>query len=187
MNTARTHRRMTDCLKPSYVKVKICVTALACFAMAGCADSRNGGANTNSARKSDTVTVVEVIDGDTIDIRIGGRTEHVRLIGIDTPETKHPRKPVQCYGHEASAFTTAALPVGTQVRIERDVEARDTYDRLLAYIFRLSDDMFINLQLARQGYARVLAIEPNTAYLSEFVAAANEAKTNNLGLWQACR
>jgi len=178
---------MINCLKPSYVKVKICVIALACFALAGCASSKIGDTSTNSARKSDTATVVEVIDGDTIDIRFGGHTEHVRLIGIDTPETKHPRKPVQCYGHEASAFTAAALPVGTQVRIERDVEARDVYDRLLAYIFRLSDDMFINLQLARQGYARVLTIEPNTAYLSEFVAAANEAKTNNLGLWQACR
>jgi len=162
--------------------VAVCVIALT-----GCASSQIGDTSTNSVRKSDTATVVEVIDGDTIDIRIGGRTESVRLIGIDTPETKHPRKPVQCYGHEASAFTAGALPVGTPVRIERDIEARDVYDRLLAYVFRLSDDMFINLQLARQGYARVLTIKPNAAYLSEFVAAANKAKTENLGLWQACR
>lgn len=155
--------------------------------MAGCADSSTGGVKTESVQKIGTATVVEVIDGDTIDIRVGGHTERVRLIGVDTPETKHPRKPVQCYGYQASAFTAGALPVGTQVRIERDVEARDVYDRLLAYVFRLSDDLFINLQLARQGYARVLTIEPNTAYLSEFVAAAYEAKKNNLGLWQVCR
>lgn len=178
---------MIKYLKPSYVKVNICGIALACFAVAGCADSRSGGLKTESLRHFGTATVVEVIDGDTIDIRIDGRTETLRLIGIDTPETKHPRKPVQCFGQEASAFTAGALPIGTQVRIERDIEARDVYDRLLAYIFRLSDDMFINLQLARQGYARVLTIEPNTAYRSDFVAAANEARTNNLGLWQACR
>ncbi len=166
---------------------RFCDVAVCAIALAGCASSKSGDTSPNSARKSGTATVVKVIDGDTINIRFGGHTEQVRLIGIDTPETKHPRKPVQCYGPEASAFTAEALPVGTQVRIERDVEARDVYDRLLAYVFRASDDMFINLQLARQGYARVLTIEPNTAYLSEFVAAAYEAKKNNLGLWQVCR
>ena len=161
--------------------------AVCSIALAGCASIHGGDPSANSARKSGTATIVEVLDGDTIDIRFGGHTERVRLIGVDTPETKHPRKPVQCYGHEASAFTARVLPVGTKVRVERDVEARDVYDRLLAYIFRLSDDLFINSQLLRQGYARVLTIEPNTAYLSEFVAAANEAKVSNLGLWQACR
>lgn len=174
-------------LKSSYVKANICLIAIACNTIAGCAESSNGGVKTESVQNIGTATVVEVIDGDTIDIRVGGHTERVRLIGVDTPETMHPRKPVQCYGHQASAFTAGALPVGTQVRIERDVEARDVYDRLLAYVFRLSDDLFINLQLARQGYARVLTIEPNTAYLSEFVAAAYEAKKSNLGLWQVCR
>ena len=166
---------------------RFCDVAVCAIALAGCASSKIGDTSTNLAPKSGTATVVEVIDGDTIEIRFSGHTERVRLVGVDTPETRHPRKPVQCYGHEASAFTAAALPVGTKVRIERDIEARDVYDRLLAYIFRLSDDMFINLQLVRQGYARVLTIEPNTAYLSEFVAAANEAKRDNLGLWQACR
>lgn len=159
--------------------------ALACSPLAGCGvasgDVKAGPSSEHEA------TVVEVIDGDTVDIRLDGRTERVRLIGIDTPETKHPRKPVQCYGHEASAFTSAALPVGTPVRIERDVEARDVYGRLLAYIFRESDNEFINLQLAQLGYARVLTIEPNTAYLSSFEAAVNDAKANNRGLWQACR
>ena len=161
--------------------------AVCLIALAGCARGHDDGTSAALARKPGTATIVEVVDGDTIKIRFGGHTELVRLIGVDTPETKHPRKPVQCYGHEASAFTSGALPVGTQVRIERDVEARDAYDRLLAYIFRLSDDLFINSQLLREGYARVLTIEPNTAYLAEFVAAANEAKENSLGLWQACR
>ena len=161
--------------------------AVCSILLAGCASSHGGDASGASTRKSGIATIVEVIDGDTIEIRFGGHTELVRLIGVDTPETKHPRKPVQCYGPEASAFTSGALPVGTKVRVERDVEARDVYDRLLAYVFRLSDDLFINSQLLRQGYARVLTIEPNTAYLAEFVAAANEAKENSLGLWQACR
>ena len=173
---------MIENLAKRFREVAVCSILLA-----GCASSHSDDASGASARKSGIATIVEVIDGDTIEIRFSGHTERVRLVGVDTPETRHPRKPVQCYGHEASAFTAAALPLGTKVRIERDVEARDVYDRLLAYIFRLSDDMFINLQLVRQGYARVLTIEPNTAYLSEFVAAASEAKRDNLGLWQACR
>lgn len=132
-------------------------------------------------------TVIEVIDGDTVDLSIAGRFQRVRLIGIDTPETKHPNKPVQCYGHEATAFTESLLTRDTAVRIERDTEARDTYDRLLVYLYRNSDDMFINLELVLQGFAHVLTIEPNIAYMDKFVAASRDAYSNNRGLWQACR
>ena len=76
-----------------------------------------------------------------------GRDERVRLIGIDTPETVDPRKPVQCFGKEASDHTKALLPAGTAVRLERDAEARDRYDRLLAYVYRASDGLFVNLEL----------------------------------------
>jgi micrococcal nuclease len=79
-------------------------------------------------------TVVTVIDGDTLDVRIAGRRERVRLIGIDTPETVHPTKPVECFGPEASARAAELLPVGSVVLLRRDVEARDRYDRLLAYV-----------------------------------------------------
>jgi micrococcal nuclease len=135
----------------------------------------------------DIGTVVAVIDGDTVDLSIAGHRQRTRLIGIDTPETKHPNKPVQCYGPEATKFTESLLAQGTEVRIERDAEARDTYDRLLVYLFRTSDNMFINLELVLQGFAHVLTIEPNIAYMDKFVAASRDAHSNNRGLWQACR
>ena len=83
-------------------------------------------------------TVVQVIDGDTVVARVDGRDEHVRLIGIDTPETVDPKRPVMCFGPEASAETHQLLPAGTPVRLVHDVEARDAYGRLLAYVYRAS-------------------------------------------------
>lgn len=130
-------------------------------------------------------TLVKVVDGDTIDVRIDGTKERVRLIGIDTPETKKPNTPVQCYGPEASAFTTSLLPVGTDVYLERDVEARDKYDRLLAYVY-LTDGTFVNLQIMREGYAHVLTIPPNVAHADEFVQAARDARAAGAGLWSRC-
>ena len=131
-------------------------------------------------------TVVRAVDGDTIVVRIRGHTEHVRLIGIDTPETKKPNTPVQCYGPEASAFTEEALSAGTSVVIVRDREARDDYGRLLAYVYRSRDGLFVNLELAVRGFARPLTIAPNDAHAAEFVAAARAAEASDLGLWGAC-
>ncbi len=131
-------------------------------------------------------TVVDAVDGDTVLVRIGGDELLVRLLGIDAPETKHPDKPVECYGPEASARTAALLPVGTPVRLERDLEARDRYDRLLAYVFRASDGLFVNLALAREGYARTLWIAPNRAYAPDLDAAVANARSARLGVWAAC-
>ncbi|MCU1395138.1 MAG: putative nuclease [Ilumatobacteraceae bacterium] len=131
-------------------------------------------------------TVVRVIDGDTIDARIRGATERVRLIGIDTPETKKPNTPVQCYGPEASDYTKHALPPGTAILIVRDVEPRDIYGRLLGYVYRTGDGLFVNLELAVEGYARPLTIRPNDAHAPEFVAAASAAEAADVGLWGAC-
>lgn len=130
-------------------------------------------------------TVAEVIDGDTVIVRIGGRREHVRLLGIDTPETVDPRKPVQCFGREASRRTKELLPPGTAVRLERDIEARDVYHRLLAYV-RRADGTFVNLALLEEGFARVLTIPPNGAYTASFVAAARGAAEARRGMWGAC-
>jgi micrococcal nuclease len=132
------------------------------------------------------MTVVRVVDGDTVVVRVGGADETVRLIGIDTPETKHPTKPVQCFGPEASAFTDQLLPAGTRVRLERDVEARDRFGRLLAYVYRSDDGIFVNLELARLGYARPLAIAPNNAHARDVADAAGQAQAEHRGLWQAC-
>lgn len=131
-------------------------------------------------------TVVHLDDGDTVDVRIDGRTERIRLIGIDTPETKKPNTPVQCYGPEASAFTASLVPEGTEVRLVRDAEPRDPYGRLLAYVYRASDGLFVNLELARLGYADALSIRPNTAHATEFAEAVGAARAQRLGLWGAC-
>lgn len=127
-----------------------------------------------------------MVDGDTIVARIGGHGEEVRLIGIDTPETVHPDRPVECFGPEASEHTKALLPEGTAVTVRRDVEARDVYGRLLLYVWRESDGTFVNLELVANGFARPLSIEPNTAHAGDFVAAARAAERGRLGLWRSC-
>jgi micrococcal nuclease len=134
-------------------------------------------------------TVTHVVDGDTIDVELdarSGHTERVRLIGIDTPETVKPDTPVQCYGPEAHERTATLLAPGTRVRLERDVEARDAYGRLLAYAVRASDGLFVNRQLVAEGFARTLRIEPNTAHAVELALAATGAERADLGLWSAC-
>ena len=133
------------------------------------------------------ITVLKVIDGDTVDIDIKGNTERVRLIGVNTPETKHPTKPIECFGPDASAYLTQLLPKGTHVRIERDIEARDRYGRMLLYLYRESDNLFINLDLVSHGYGTPMSIEPNTFHRNDFVHAAALAETTNVGLWKACR
>ncbi len=137
--------------------------------------------------QADLGKIAHVIDGDTVDIDIDGRTERVRLIGVDTPETKHPTKPIECFGPEASAYLTQLLPKGTAVRIERDVEARDRYGRMLLYLYLGSNDLFINLDLVARGFGTPMSIEPNTFYRNDFVRAAAQAEAANVGLWKACR
>ena len=133
------------------------------------------------------ITILKVVDGDTVDIDLDGHTERVRLIGVNTPETKHPTKPIECFGPEASAYLTTLLPKGTTVRIERDVEARDRYGRMLLYLDLGSNDLFINLDLVARGYGTPMSIEPNTFHRNDFVRAAAQAEAANVGLWKACR
>jgi micrococcal nuclease len=130
--------------------------------------------------------VVRPVDGDTVVVEIDGREERVRLIGIDTPESVAPERPVECFGPEAKARTAALLPAGTAVRLERDVEARDKYDRLLAYVFRAEDDLLVNLVLVEEGYAESVAYPPNVARQGELDAAEVAARRTGRGLWPAC-
>ena len=154
---------------------------------AACAQGSHPSAPTTTVNPADTNAVVmRVIDGDTVDLRLGSRRERVRLIGIDTPETKKPNTPIQCFGPEASDFTKQLLAAGTTVLVRRDAEARDDYGRLLGYLYRSSDGLFVNLELVRLGYARPLTIAPNNAFASDFVQAARTAEATNLGLWAAC-
>ncbi len=130
--------------------------------------------------------VVEVVDGDTITVRVGGREERVRLLGIDTPETVAPDSPVECFGPEASARTHELLAPGTAVRLERDVEVRDRFDRLLAHVVRADDGLFVNEVLAAEGLADALVIEPNVAHRDRIAAAVGTARAEGRGLWGAC-
>ena len=136
-----------------------------------------------------TAVVEEVVDGDTIRLRIDGSTETVRLIAIDTPETKHPTKRVECFGPEASSFLETLLVTDTTVRVERDVEPRDAYGRLLLYVFLRTNagEMLVNREVVLRGFARPLMIEPNTRYQQQIVAAAFDAQRHARGLWKHCK
>jgi micrococcal nuclease len=132
-----------------------------------------------------TGEVVRVVDGDTIRVHLGDRTERVRYIGIDTPESVKPGTPVQCYAERASQ-ANAALVAGRRVRLVADAERRDRYGRLLAYVYREPDGAFVNAALVRDGYARTLTIPPNVAHAGDFSRLAGQARQAGRGLWRAC-
>jgi len=125
-------------------------------------------------------TVVKVVDGDTIDVKIGGIIYRVRYIGIDTPETVDPNQTVEPFGPEASAMNTS-LVNGKVVRLEKDVSETDKYDRLLRYVY--VGDLFVNAELVRLGYARATAYPPDTKYQSLFVTLEQQAKAARRGMW----
>lgn len=160
----------------------VAILGAAAFVAACTSDS----SSTASTTAVPIATVIETIDGDTVEVTIDGRRETVRLIGVDTPETVHPTKPVECFGPEASAHLAGLLPRGTRVTLARDAEARDRYGRLLAYMVRTDDGLFVNLDLVAGGWATTLVIEPNTAHSATFAAAAEDARRRSLGLWGAC-
>lgn len=130
--------------------------------------------------------IVTTIDGDTVVVRIGTATEHLRLLGIDTPETHRPGVPIECFGPEASAFTARLLPRGTPVRVTRDVEARDRYGRLLGQLQRASDGLWVDEALVRAGMAAAKHYSPNLAGTDELELAQSEARASGRGLWSAC-
>ncbi len=125
-------------------------------------------------------TVVKVVDGDTIDVKIGGIIHRVRYIGIDTPETVAPNQTVEPFGPEASA-KNKELVAGKVVRLEKDVSETDKYDRLLRYVY--IGDLFVNAELVRLGYAQAVAYPPDTKYQSLLVSMENEAKAAHRGMW----
>lgn len=128
-------------------------------------------------------TVTRVVDGDTIEVNLGGVIYKVRYIGIDTPETVHPTQPVECFGHEASA-KNSELVAGKMVRLEKDVSETDKYGRLLRYVW--VGDIFVNDYLVRQGYAYASTYPPDVKYADQFAQAQTEAVENNRGLWAIC-
>lgn len=136
--------------------------------------------------------VVETVDGDTVVVRLGdGRTEKVRFIGVDTPETHHPTVGEEPYGREAASFTAKSLN-GRTVWLETDAQERDQYGRLLAYVWlaeprdgseaEVRAKMF-NARLLLEGYAQVLTVPPNVKYADLFAKLQREAREQGRGLW----
>jgi micrococcal nuclease len=125
-------------------------------------------------------SVTRVIDGDTIEVMYHGVPTRVRYIGVDTPETVHPSKPVECFGVEASA-KNKALVLGQEIRLERDISDTDRYGRLLRYVY--VDDVFVNHVLVAEGYAHARSYPPDVAFSDIFRQAEREAREAGRGLW----
>ena len=153
----------------------------------------NNENKSNDSGSQDFVSgvVVRAVDGDTAVIKVDGQERRVRLLGVDTPETVHPNKPVQFYGKEASRFTKDSLN-GRRVWLEYDANPQDRYQRHLAYVWlenpktineaSIRESMF-NARLLLGGYAKVMIIKPNKRYEAEFRKFENEAKNAKRGLW----
>jgi len=126
----------------------------------------------------ETFKVNRVIDGDTLLLSKG---ERIRLIGVDTPETKHPQKPVERFGKEAYLFTKRMVE-GKEVRLEYDWQRKDKYGRILGYVYLL-DGTFLNAEIIKQGYGFAYTRFP-FKYLEEFRQYEREARENKRGLWK---
>src|SRR3954452_6357419 len=160
------------------------------LALAFAACEALGGGSVQEQRqpgdRTETGRVVRGVDGDTIHVRLGGVEEKIRYIGVDTPESVKPGTPVQCFAKRASAYNER-LVGGERVRVVRDAEARDRYGRLLAYVYRARDGLFVNAELVRGGFAQPLTIPPNVAHAAQFRRLAAAARRAGRGLWSACR
>ena len=130
-----------------------------------------------------TAKVLRVVDGDTIEIQWQNGKEKIRMIGVDTPETVHPQKGEEPYGREASNFTKQNLQ-SKSIWIEFDVEQRDRYKRLLAYVFT-TEGKFFNATLIENGYAQLSTYPPNVRWVELFRVLQTNARENQRGLWKA--
>lgn len=132
--------------------------------------------------------VLNVVDGDTIKVSLQGMEKTVRFVGMDTPETVDPRRPVGCFGKEASNETKSLL-FGKVVILQKDVSDKDKYDRLLRYIYLPLEDgktLFINDYLVREGFAKVYTYPPDVKFNEQFRQAEKKARELKKGLWGRC-
>lgn len=164
----------------------VVISLLFLFVLIGCAPEETDllGIKQPDEEKVTKATVERVIDGDTLKVRLAdGKTEDVRLLLVDTPETVKPDTPVQPYGTEASQFTKDALPSGTAIRLERDQSRADRYGRLLAYVWY--GDRMLNQELLRKGLARVAFVyEPDTRYVEMFEQIEQKAQEAKKKIWE---
>lgn len=137
------------------------------------------------AIEGEKALVTKVIDGDTIQVN---NNQTVRFIGIDTPETVDPRRPIGCFGKEASNETKSLL-MGKEVILQKDISDTDKYGRLLRLVFLTLDNnqvLFVNDYLVRAGFATAYTYPPDVKYNEQFRQAEVEAKTHQKGLWGKC-
>ncbi|MDI3329389.1 MAG: thermonuclease family protein [Micrococcus sp.] len=128
----------------------------------------------------DAATVVRVIDGDSLVAAVDGEDRRIRLLNVDTPETKHPQKPVQCLGPEATAFLEELLAPGDRIELEYDVERTDRYGRTLAGVFE--GDSLVNAAIAEAGLGVAVLYEPNDRFYQEVLDAQERAEAAGVGL-----
>lgn len=156
----------------------------AAIALSGCNAGGTAGASSSpgpDAASGIQGVVIRVIDGDTFQASVDGEDKTIRLLNVDTPETKDPDKPVECLGPEATKGLEQLLPVGSRVRLELDVEPLDRYGRTLAGVFDSSGKL-VNAEIARLGLGVPVLIEPNRKFHPPVVEAFRDARTRGAGL-----
>jgi micrococcal nuclease len=174
----------------SWRRALVWILLFALLAIAGVRGLERGKRSSGAPGAGATVdaTIERVVDGDTVVAALKGESgqRRLRYIGVDTPETVKPGEPVQCFGKAASTFNRG-LVEGRHVHLQIGRERFDRYGRLLAYVY-LNDarGTSVNATLVARGYARTLAIPPNTKFAARFAALQSRARALNLGLWRAC-
>lgn len=147
----------------------------------GLSDDADGAEGAGGAPEGEPAVVERVVDGDTLVVDYDGDRERVRLLNIDTPESVHPDRPVECLGPEAAERMEELLSPGDEVTLAFDQERTDRYDRLLAGVYR--DETLINAQMARDGFGAPVLFEPNDRFLAEVEEAWEQAEADGVGVF----
>jgi micrococcal nuclease len=190
---------MEELMKLAKQYVILLLALLISFQFSCVGSNKNDNSKNSSPSGSKTLnlpeaTVDHVIDGDTIVVVFNGQKEHVRLIGVDTPESRMNKRvekqkelgdaeKVIELGQKAKEFTKSLVKPGDKVYLEFDVQQRDRYGRLLAYVY-LKDGRMLNKEIICNGYAMPLTVPPNVKYQEEFKKCYQEAREKGLGLWK---
>ena len=174
---------------PSLGAIALLAILIAVLLAGGCEQEGDEPAAEAGDQPRQAARVLRVVDGDTIEVRLGGETEDVRYIGVDTPESVKPGTPVECFALQASHFNER-LVEGERVLLVFDAERRDVYGRLLAYVYLAGGGQeprdSVNAELVRRGYATTLTIAPNDSFAGLFARLERRAGAAGRGLWGAC-
>lgn len=184
---------------PSLLRYSLAFFIIGCYPifsyLSASAEKRPGPSQHSKATSDISAAYIKTIDGDTIRVKLNGKTEHIRLIGIDAPEKEDNKKArrdaertgrdvrtIMQLGEKAKMHLTNLLSSSSTLKIEFDVERRDHYGRLLGYIF-LPDGQLVNKRMLEDGFASPMSVPPNVKYKDEFLRTAREAREKKLGLW----